>query len=113
MLEPVPDPERSPEAGLWIAALSLLVDDARRYAEGRTPKQPPVRNPASAFNDVLACGPMLRHLCDHCPEYEQEAISEAFRRWLRKSNLDRQPDRPEFRNHVLLRDDERSMGAQP
>lgn len=47
------------ERRLWWAALALLVEDGRRYWQDR-------RNDTEAeqaFDDLMRCGPMTRHVC--------------------------------------------------
>lgn len=47
------------ERRLWGAVLALMVDDARRYWQGK--KQD--TDAEQAFDDLCRCGPMVRHCC--------------------------------------------------
>jgi hypothetical protein len=80
-LEPIN--RSSPEHALWCAALSLFLDDARRYHQGKvdTFGAPPGTG-RRALSDALDSGPMLRHLCEMADQ-EPEWVSEQFARSLR------------------------------
>ena len=51
-----------PELALWSAALVLLLEDATDYLRRGDDKRG-IRS--AAHRDVVAIGPMLRHLCAH------------------------------------------------
>ena len=61
-LEPVD--HRSPERALWCAALSLFLDDARRYHRGKVDTFGAPGAGRRAMQDVLERGLMVRHLCE-------------------------------------------------
>ena len=50
------------ELALWIAALALLIEDASDFVR-RGDDRKGIRS--AAHRDVVAIGPMLRHLCAH------------------------------------------------
>lgn len=55
-----------PERSLWCAALSLLLDDARRFHQtGNDPQGAIDGTGRRALRDLLECGPMVRHLCEY------------------------------------------------
>jgi hypothetical protein len=64
------------ERRLWCAALALMLNDALGYwqSTARDTKA------EQAFDDLLRCGPMVRHVCEftgHDPEW----ICQGFIRW--------------------------------
>ena len=71
-----------PEARLWAEALRLLLHDGRHYwrcqqgqgvhAESYHLEQ--------AFDDLVRCGPMLRHCCSFL-DLEPDWLSEGFIKW--------------------------------
>jgi len=71
-----------PESMLWADVLRLLVFDARNYwrcqqgqslhADGYYLEQ--------AFDDLVRCGPMIRHCCSFL-DLDADWISEEFIRW--------------------------------
>ncbi|RBP69606.1 hypothetical protein [Marinobacter nauticus] len=78
----LPITELGNEAGqaefrLWCAAFQLLVDDAKRYWTGKAGTN---AESIAACDDLLACGPMTRHLCA-MTGLEAVAVSESFTRW--------------------------------
>lgn len=74
----------SGERALWCAALTLLLDDARRYHAHGT--ESPSATPGTgrrALRDVLERGPMVRHLCamaDIEPEWLCWRFAESLKR---------------------------------
>lgn len=52
--------ELEPEHNLWLAALDLLLEDARDFLRRGDDKSGFRR---AAYADLMACGPMLSHLC--------------------------------------------------
>jgi len=49
---------------MWVAALALLLEDARAYAAGRKAYHHACHAElAAAYRDVVGCGEMLRFLC--------------------------------------------------
>ena len=74
----------SPEERLWLAALCLLIEDARRYKLGTNLRMPIIKDRGmNAFYQVRDCGEHLQYICDHLPNYDAEILSQAFRRWLK------------------------------
>jgi len=73
---------RNPELQLWTSALALLVADARSYWQGRRGLSVEADHYQleQAFDDVMRCGPMLRHLCAHTG-HDAVWICEGFTRW--------------------------------
>ena len=67
---------------LWRAVLAGLLQDARRHWEGKPPYKPsiPPYEQEQAFDDLVACGPMTRHVCNFTG-HDPEAVSDAFVRW--------------------------------
>lgn len=59
-LLPTDAEQHPPEGDLWMAALTLLLDDARAYWRGNRGLEF-----EQAFDDVLRVGPMLRWCCAH------------------------------------------------
>lgn len=78
----------SAEARLWKAALALLVNDALAYHQRRRPfAQPQSYVGEQAFDDVVRCGPMTRHLCaktGYCAQW----FSSMFSRLISDSKRD-------------------------
>ena len=72
---PLDLPEHASEIALWAAVLRLMLEDAQRYWQGRTPALDYERE--QAFDDVVACGPMLRRCCGFL-DLDAQWISEAF-----------------------------------
>lgn len=69
------------ERRLWAAALRFLIDDAKRHWQGRRLHLNPTDDDGiDAFDDLVACGPMLRHCCLWL-DVEPEAVSRSFLRW--------------------------------
>jgi len=71
-----------PEARLWAEALKLMLFDARHYWRGQS-AQGVHRNSyvlEAAFDDLVRCGPMLRHCCGFL-DLEPDWLSECFIRW--------------------------------
>lgn len=85
MAEPVTielfEPVRSApgEQALWVAALTLLIEDARGYAQGKRAWSTPPETAEQAYQDVLSVGPMLTRLCEFTG-HDAVWVSEAFRR---------------------------------
>ena len=69
------------QARMWRACLALLLSDARAYWLNK-PHQPGAlsRDLEQAFDDVTACGPMTRQVCDWTG-FDPEYVSAAFIRW--------------------------------
>ena len=75
-----------PEARLWAEALKLMLFDARHYWRGQS-AQGVHRNSyhlESAFDDLVRCGPMLRHCCSFL-DLEPDWLSEGFIKWCEKN----------------------------
>ena len=67
------------EQRLWAEALKLMLFDARHHWRGQA-AQGINRNSyhlEAAFDDLVRCGPMLRHCCDHL-NLDADWISEEF-----------------------------------
>jgi len=67
------------ERRLWAEALKLMLFDARHHWRGQA-AQGINRNSyhlEAAFDDLVRCGPMLRHCCDHL-NLDADWISEEF-----------------------------------
>lgn len=71
-----------PEARLWAEALKLMLLDARDYWRGKQGHGVHARSfhLEQAFDDVMRCGPMIRHCCSFL-DLEPDWISEGFIRW--------------------------------
>ncbi|SHK48196.1 hypothetical protein SAMN05216369_2251 [Marinobacter antarcticus] len=70
------------ERRLWAEALKLMLFDARHYWRGQS-AQGVHRNSyvlEAAFDDLVRCGPMLRHCCDYL-SLDADWISEEFIKW--------------------------------
>ena len=71
-----------PEARLWAEALKLMLFDARHHWRGQA-AQGVHRNSyvlEAAYDDVMRCGPMLRHCCGFL-DLEPDWLSECFIKW--------------------------------
>jgi hypothetical protein len=80
-LEPIN--HSSPEHALWCAALALMLDDARRYHQGKADTfGAPSGTGRRALRDVLDSGPILRRLCEFA-DVDAAWVSEQFARSLR------------------------------
>jgi len=62
---------------LWCSTLALLIYDARSYWQGIKGAGVEFEQ---AFDDVLRCGPMLRHLCNHTG-HDPQWLSRGFIKW--------------------------------
>lgn len=71
--------EGDAEHALWLAALTLLLTDARDYWKGGRKLEF-----EQAFDDVLRVGPMLRRLCNHTG-HEPQWVAERFCKSLEKA----------------------------
>ena len=71
-----------PEARLWAEALKLMLHDARDYWRGKPGHGVHAESYhlEQAFDDLVRCGPMLRHCCDYL-DLEPDWLSEGFIRW--------------------------------
>ncbi|WP_417514813.1 hypothetical protein [Marinobacter sp.] len=69
------------ERRLWGATLALLVDDARRYWQNRRHDT----EAEQAFDDLVRCGPMTRHVCRWL-DTDAQWISRGFISWC-ESNM--------------------------
>ena len=70
------------EQRLWAEALRLLLHDARHHWRGQAVQgiHRDSYHLEAAYDDVMRCGPMLRHLCDHL-DTDADWISEQFIKW--------------------------------
>ena len=64
-----------PERTLWAAVLVLLLEDSLSHWRG---KKCVMLDLEQAFDDVMRCGPMLRHCCGFL-DLDADWISESFR----------------------------------
>jgi hypothetical protein len=72
----------TPEKAMFCAALALLLEDARRYHRtGRDMSGAVPGTGRRALSDLLACGPMVNHLCRYL-EQEPEWVCLRFARSL-------------------------------
>jgi hypothetical protein len=71
-----------PEARLWAEALKLMLHDARDYWRGKPGHGVHAESYhlEQAFDDLVRCGPMLRHCCSFL-DLEPDWLSEGFIRW--------------------------------
>ena len=67
---------------LWCSTLALLVYDARSYWKGIKDAGVDFEQ---AFDDVMRCGPMLRHLCDHTG-HNPQWLSRGFVKWCEQNH---------------------------
>ena len=70
------------EQRLWAEALKLMLHDARNYWGRRQGQGVHAESYLleAAFDDLVRCGPMIRHCCDYL-NLDADWISEAFIRW--------------------------------
>ena len=66
-----------PERTLWAAVLVLLLEDGLSHWRGEKCVTLDIEQ---AFDDVMRCGPMLRHCCSFL-DLEPDWVSEEFIRW--------------------------------
>src|SRR5690554_3490159 len=62
---------------LWVAALAQLLRDARCYWRGSWNTSIELEQ---AFDDLVRCGPMVRHVC-HWLDIEPLQVTRTFIRW--------------------------------
>jgi len=67
---------------LWCSTLALLIYDARSYWQGIKGAGVEFEQ---AFDDVVRCGPMLRHLCDHTG-HDPQWLSRGFVKWCEQNH---------------------------
>lgn len=67
---------------LWAQVLAQLVRDARGYWNCTTNKDIELEQ---AFDDVVRCGPMTRHVC-HWLDIEPVEVTRRFVRWCESSD---------------------------
>lgn len=73
----------TPEKAMWCAALALLLDDARRYHQGKRDTFGAVPGTGQrALRDLIERGPCVRHLCDMAGQ-DVEWVCERFARSLK------------------------------
>lgn len=80
-LEPQESRHKYPEEMLWLAALALLVQDARRYVVGQRVRDAEDETGEVAYGDLMQCGPMVCHLCS-MTGHDPLCLCEGFRAWL-------------------------------
>jgi hypothetical protein len=68
------------EHNLWCAVLMQMVWDAKLYWKGKSPFPVAHHELRQAFDDLLRCGPMLRHVCEYTG-HDAQWISEGFIAW--------------------------------
>jgi hypothetical protein len=70
------------EQRLWAEALRLLLFDARHHWRGQAVQgiHRDSYHLEAAFDDLVRCGPMLRHCCSFL-DLEPDWLSEGFIRW--------------------------------
>jgi len=70
------------EQRLWAEALRLLLFDARHHWRGQAVQgiHRDSYHLEAAFDDLVRCGPMLRHCCGFL-DLEPDWLSECFIRW--------------------------------
>tara|TARA_R110001592_G_scaffold205877_1_gene456483 strand:- start:492 stop:809 length:318 start_codon:yes stop_codon:yes gene_type:complete len=73
-------PETMPERHLWAAALDLLIRDGQAYWHNASRRKDTAIELEQAFDDLMRCGPMTRHVCRWL-DADPLAVSEAFVRW--------------------------------
>ena len=73
-------PETMPERYLWAAALDLLIRDGQAYWCNASRRKDTAIELEQAFDDLMRCGPMTRHVCRWL-DADPLAVSEAFIRW--------------------------------
>ncbi|WP_417522342.1 hypothetical protein [Marinobacter sp.] len=73
---PIAHPEEMPERRLWAAVMRQLLDDGKTYwlQKGQRMLQTEYE---AAFDDLVRCGPMTRHVCKWL-DVPPWRISEAF-----------------------------------
>ncbi|WP_139248813.1 hypothetical protein [Marinobacter antarcticus] len=71
-----------PESRLWADVLRLLVADACSYWQGERTRDFDAESYhlEQAFDDLVRCGPMLRHCCSFL-DLEPDWLSEGFIKW--------------------------------
>ena len=71
-----------PEQRLWAEALKLMLHDGRNYWRSQQGQGVHAENYRleQAFDDLVRCGPMLRHCCSFL-DLEPDWLSEGFIRW--------------------------------
>jgi hypothetical protein len=74
------------EYNLWCAVLMQMVGDAKLYWKGKTPFPVAHNEQRQAFDDLLRCGPMLRHVCKYTG-HDAQWLSEGFARWCERDGL--------------------------
>jgi len=82
------DSTAGPDVRLWCAVLASLLSDARCYwqsTHGHGIAADDYRL-EQAFDDVMRCGPMLRHVCNNSG-HDAAWISEGFARWCERDGL--------------------------
>ena len=77
---PLDLPEHAAEIALWADVLDLLISDARAFWLGKGYRGSTLEERENAFNDVLSCGPMLRHCCGFL-DLDAQWISQGFIQW--------------------------------
>ena len=70
------------EQRLWAEALKLMLHDGRNYWRSQQGQGVHAENYRleQAFDDLVRCGPMLRHCCSFL-DLEPDWLSEGFIRW--------------------------------
>lgn len=68
------------ERRLWGATLALLIQDGQRYWQGKQQDT----EAEQAFDDLVRCGPMLRHCCRWL-DSDAQWISKGFISWCEKT----------------------------
>jgi len=70
------------EQRLWAEALRLLLFDARHHWRGQAVQgiHRDSYHLEAAFDDLVRCGPMLRHCCSFL-DLEPDWLSEGFIKW--------------------------------
>ena len=70
------------EQRLWAEALRLLLFDARHHWRGQAAQGVHAESYhlEQAFDDLVRCGPMLRHCCSFL-DLEPDWLSEGFIKW--------------------------------
>lgn len=91
-------PDRS-ETRLWRAAFACFVADAMRHHQGLPARYGRESEAERAFRDIMATGPLLRHLCDMI-DMDAEVCSQKFRRWTQRHPAGQVLDKRTRKNHA-------------
>ena len=68
------------ETRLWVSVLALMLDDARRYWQGKKSHSAGADELEEAFDALIQCTWMLRRICTYTG-HDAEAVSRGFNDW--------------------------------